>query len=242
MTALHRTGYRPRGPPAPRARAGRRREPRPAPRRGEGVAPARLRAVEPRPRLRVPRRRGLAAAGLAAGPGGADGDDREPADRGQPAELPPRDRDPVRPRRRLGRVGRTLDGRGGPARHRAARLPRRHPRRRPGRAGTAADDAHAGGLRLRRQDGAPGGRLRELPGTRDPRLAPQHRRGDRLPARRAAADPHLDRREPAHGLLPQPGGGGARPRPGRDDGGDPRRGGRVPDARARACRTSSATR
>ena len=47
--------------------------------------------------------------------------------------------------------------------------------------------------------------LRLVPGTRHPRLAPQHRRGDRLPARRAVADPHRDRREPAHGLLPQPG-------------------------------------
>ena len=47
-------------------------------------------------------------------------------------------------------------------------------------------------------------RLRLVPGAGHPGLAPQHRRGDRLPARRAAAGPDRDRREPAHGLLPQP--------------------------------------
>ncbi|GAA3292649.1 acyl-ACP desaturase [Streptomyces cinereospinus] len=38
---------------------------------------------------------------------------RQPADRGQPAQLPPRDRLPVRPRRRLGHLGAPLDRRGG---------------------------------------------------------------------------------------------------------------------------------
>ena len=33
--------------------------------------------------------------------------------------VPPRDRHPLRPRRRLGHLGRPLDGRGEPARHRA---------------------------------------------------------------------------------------------------------------------------
>ena len=40
----------------------------------------------------------------------------------------------VRPRRRLGRVGPAVDGRGGPPLDRHPRLPDRHPRRRPGRA------------------------------------------------------------------------------------------------------------
>ena len=63
------------------------------------------------------------------------GDGAEPADRGQPAVLSPRDRDELRHGRRVGPVGQPLDRRGEPARHRAARLPGRHPRRRSGRAG-----------------------------------------------------------------------------------------------------------
>ena len=81
-------------------------------------------------------------------------DVHQPAHRGQPALLPPRDRDPLRPRRRVGHVGRPLDRGGEPARHRDARLPRRHPRRRPGRARAGPDGLHDRRLRLRRQDAA----------------------------------------------------------------------------------------
>ena len=54
-----------------------------------------------------------------------------------------------------------------------------------------------------------------------------------LPDRRAAAQPHRHRREPAHGLLPEPHGRGAghRPRPGH--GSHPGRGRRLLDARRR---------
>ena len=45
----------------------------------------------------------------------------------------------LRPRRRLGHLGAPLDRRGGPARHRDARLPAGHPRGRPGRARAAPD-------------------------------------------------------------------------------------------------------
>ena len=48
------------------------------------------------------------------------------------------------------------------------------------------------------------GRLRRLPGARDPGLAPQHRPSVRRPGLRPDAGAHRDRREPAHGLLPQP--------------------------------------
>ena len=67
-----------------------------------------------------------------------------------------------------GTVGGPLDGGGGPARCRPARLPRRHPRRRPGRARAGPDGLHDHRLRLRRQDAARGGRLRLVPGARPP--------------------------------------------------------------------------
>ena len=65
--------------------------------------------------------------------------------------------------------------------------------------------AHERGLRV----GQPAldaalGRVRRLPGARDPRLAPQHRPPVRRPGLRPHAGAHRDRREPAHGLLPQP--------------------------------------
>ena len=75
------------------------------------------------------------------------------------------------------------------------------------------------------------GRVRVLPGAGHPDLAPQHRQVHRRPDLRRAAGPDRRRREPAHGLLPQPARGRdrARPRPG-----DCRRCGtssHVPDAR-----------
>ncbi|CAA9257155.1 MAG: Probable acyl-ACP desaturase, Stearoyl-ACP desaturase, partial [uncultured Corynebacteriales bacterium] len=212
------------------ARAAGGGQPRPAPRSGQGVVPARLRAVEPRPRLRHARGRGLVAGGLPAGPGRPYGDDRQPAHRGQPSLVPPRDRGELRQGRRLGAVGRPVDRRGGPARDRAARLPRRHPRCRPGRAGAAADGAHDRRVRLRGQVAAAHGRVRVVPGAGDAGRAPQHRPGHRLPAGRAAAQPDRGRREPAHGLLPQPRRRGAGDRPGPGAGRDPRRGRRLPDA------------
>ena len=195
------------------------------------MAPARLRAVGRGPQLRLPRRRGLVARAVPAGRDGQGRDVRQPAHRGQPAQLPPGDRHPLRPGRRLGAVGGPLDGGGGPARRRAARLPRRHPRRGPGRAGAGPDGLHDLRLRLRGQDPARGGRLRLLPGARDPRLAPQHRQGHRRPDRGQAAGPHRDRREPAHDLLPEPGDGGVRHRPGRDHEGRGPRGHALRDAR-----------
>ena len=102
--------------------------------------------------------------------------DRQPADRGQPAQLPPRDRRRVRPRRRLGHLGPPLDRRGGPARHRDPRLPARDPRRRPGRARAGPHAAHGHRLHsTRRRRHAAVGRVRVLPGARHPRLPPQHR-------------------------------------------------------------------
>ena len=60
----------------------------------QGVVPARVRAVERGPRLR--RRRSAARPGRRSSPsivrGRAHRADRQPADRGQPAQLPPRDR------------------------------------------------------------------------------------------------------------------------------------------------------
>ena len=227
---------------AARARAGGGAEPRAAHRHRQGLDAARLHPVERGARLRVPRGRGLAAGRLPARPGREDGDDRQPAHRGQPAELPPRDRHPVRPRRRVGRVGRPLDRRGGPARCRAARLPGGHPRRRPGQAREPADDPHGRRVRLRREGDAADRRLRLVPGARDPGEPPQHRQGHRLPGGRAAAAADRRRREPAHGLLPEHDGRGLRPRPGRHHGGGaaPRwSGSRCP---VRPCRTSTATR
>ena len=141
------------------------------------------------------------------------GADRQPAHRGQPPQLPPRDRDAVRARRRVGRLGAPLDRRGGSARHRDPRLPARHPVRRPDPAGAAADAAHVDRLLQRppRRHARLAG-LRVVPGARDPGLAPQHRPGDRRPGRRPAARPRRRRREPPHGLLPQPARRGARDR------------------------------
>ena len=83
-----------------------RGQPRPAPRAGPRVAPARLRPLVGGARLRLPRWRGLGAGAVPPRRDGQGRDDHEPAHRGQPAQLPPRDRHPVRPRRRLGHLGR----------------------------------------------------------------------------------------------------------------------------------------
>ena len=80
----------------------------------------------------------------------------QPADRGQPAELPPRDRRRLRPRRRLGHLGAPLDRRGGPALALHARLPAGHPRGRPGRARARPDAPGRAVLRQpRRRTGSP---------------------------------------------------------------------------------------
>ena len=89
-------------------------------------------------------RRGLAD--VRRGPHRAD---RQPAHRGQPAQLPPRDRDAVRPRRRVGRLGAPLDRRGGPARHRDPRLPAVTRAVDPVAAGAARMDAHVQRLHQR---------------------------------------------------------------------------------------------
>ena len=199
-------------PPAPRlpvqaaARtgAGGRGEPQPAQRHRQGLDAARLHPVEPRARLRLPRRRGLGTGGFPAGPGRQDGHDRQPAHRGQPAVLPPGDRHPLQPGR-AGPVGRPVDRRRRTARHCAARLPGRDQGCRPGQARGAADGAHDRRLRLRREVRPAGRRLRLLPGTGHPGVPPQHRCGHRLPGRRAAARPDRAGREPAHDLLPEPG-------------------------------------
>ena len=67
--------------------------------------PARLRAVGRGPQLRLPGRGGLVARAVAARRDGEGRDVRQPAHRGQPAQLPPGDRHPVRPGRRLGHSG-----------------------------------------------------------------------------------------------------------------------------------------
>ena len=143
--------------------------------------------------------------------GRPDGDGAEPADRGQPAVLSPRDRDELQHGRRMGSVGEPLDRRGEPARHRAARLSGRHPRHRSGRAGDAAP--RAGDPRLQPRP-EPAGRpvrrepvrlrhLRDVPGTGHPRVAPQHRQGMQRDDRRPTAATSFGRREPAHDLLPR---------------------------------------
>ncbi len=147
------------------------------------------------------------------------------------------------PERRLGHVDRPLDRRGGPARHGHPRLPAHQPGRRPRRAGARAHGAHDAGLpELVRARHDAHRRLRELPGARHPDLAPQHRQVHRGPVRRPAARPDLGRREPAHGLLPQPHGGGARDRARPGDGGHLGRRGAVRDARARRSTASPADR
>ena len=75
-----------------------------------------------------------------------------------------------------------------------------------------------------------------------PRLAPQHRQGHRRPDRRQAARPHRHRREPAHGLLPEPRRRGVRHRPRRDDARGGQRGDRLRDAGRHHGRTSGRTR
>ena len=136
---------------------------------------------------------------------GADRLRGQPPDRGQPAELPPRDPSHVRARRRgLDQLGEPLDRRGGPPRHRASRLPRRHPQHRPGGARALADEPAPGGLqpRRRRQRPARTG-VRGLPGARDPDQPPQHRPLLGGPGGRPDHGPHRGGREPAHGLLPR---------------------------------------
>ena len=156
------------------ARGGRGPQPRPAPVHGQGVDAARVRAVEPWPRLRRSCPGSPAQSSLSDDR--ADGLRGQPAHRGQPAELPPRDRLGLRPRRRLGHLGAPLDRRGGPARARHARLPAGHPRRRPGRARAGPDATGRKGLRQRQQRRpARGHRVRHLPGARDPDQPPQHR-------------------------------------------------------------------
>src|SRR6478672_12657750 len=93
---------RPANQPPTRAGTCRRTEPGPPSRNGSAMGPARLRAVEPGPRLRLPRWRGLDARGLAARSRRQGRADREPADRGQPALLPPRDLHALRARRSVG--------------------------------------------------------------------------------------------------------------------------------------------
>ena len=154
----------------------------------------------------VARRRGVVPEQSKLSEVARDRADRQPAHRGQPAQLPPRDRHDLRPRRRVGHLGAPVDRRGGPARHRDPRLPARHPRRRPGRAGAGPDDAHGGRLHQRR----PRRRCsRRWPTSSFQELATRvsHRNtgtatGD--PLLRPAAGAGRRRREPAHGLLPQP--------------------------------------
>ena len=181
--------------PASRARARRRGQPQPPPGHGQGVVPARVRAVEPGQRLRRgARRAGVGAQPVQAVRGRPHLADREPAHRGQPAQLPPRDRGAVRPRRRVGHLGAPMDGRGGPARHGHPRLPARHPRSRPGRAGAGPDEAHGGRLRQRLRpsvlDSIAYVSFQEL-ATRV--VAPQHRPHQRRPDLRAAARPRSPR-------------------------------------------------
>ena len=133
------------------------KQPGPPPVAGQGVVPARVRAVERGAHLRRAARRGGWSRGrLHDARRGPDGADRQPADRGQPALVPPRDRHPVRPGRRVGDLGAPVDRRGGPARHRHPRLPDGHPGGRPGGAGAGPDDAHVRRLRqrARRRDAA----------------------------------------------------------------------------------------
>ena len=194
------------------------------------------------PRLRRPRRRarGRSTQSHAL----ADRADRargQPAHRGQPAELPPRDRAGLRPRQRLGHLGEPVDRRGGPARVLHPRLPARHPRRRPRRARAGPDGDDGDGLRRRRQAAAQRLRLRVVPGARHPRLAPQHRPLHRGADRREAAHPRRQGREPAHDLLPQHRRrrrSSSTPEP--DDAGDHRRGRRLPDAGQRSSPASPA--
>ena len=218
--------------PAAARRAGAHGRGQPQPPHGDRgrVDAARVRPVEPGSRLRRPGRRAVGGGAVPAVPHRPDGARGQPADRGQPAELPPRDRPRLRPGQRVGHVGQPLDRRGGPPRVLHPRLPPRHPRRRPRRAGAGADGDDGDGLRGAGQVAAQRLRLRLLPGARDPHLAPQHRALHRRADRREAAQPGREGREPPHDLLPQHRHRGAPARPEPDDARDHRGGRRLPDA------------
>ena len=178
-------------PAAQGAGAHGRGEPQPPHGHRRRVDAPRVRALEPRTGLRRPGRRPLGGRPVAAVPDRPYGARGQPAHRGQPAELPPRDRPRLRQRQRLGHLGQPVDGRGGSARVLHPRLPPRHPRGRSRRAGAGADGDDGDGLRGDGEVRAQRLRLRVVPGAGDPRLAPQHRalhRGaDRGEAARAAS-------------------------------------------------------
>ena len=226
--------------PAPRARARGGPAVRP-PRQGRpGVVPPRLHPVPARARLR----QGAVDARPAAPDRRRPDRVRDrPADRGQPALVPPaHPRDVRQGRRRVDQLGRSLDRRGGPPRDRPARLPHGHPQHRPGPARARSDDAAPAGLRPRLPDDAARSRLRGLPGARDADRASQHRA--LLGRSRGRQDHGPDRRgrEPAHGLLPRhPRGRAQDPAVGGGPG-DRRRGPRLRDAGRRHPRASSARR
>src|SRR5215475_3945829 len=88
-----------------RAGAGGRSESEPAPRDGETLESARLRAVEPWTRLRFLGWPGLDAGGFPTRRGLQSRHDREPSHRGQSAVVSPRNRDAFRARWRVGAVG-----------------------------------------------------------------------------------------------------------------------------------------
>ena len=112
-----------------------------------------------------------------------------------------------------GALGAPLDRRGGPARHRDARLPAGHPGGRPGRSSSARGWRTWRGLRVRDNDDS----SRSVAYVSFQELATRvsHRNTGRPPTTRSAtsARPDRRRREPAHALLPEPGDGGARDRP-----------------------------
>ena len=195
------------------------------------MVPAPLRAVVPGPRFR---RRPVDARPAAPLRRRAHGVPGQPAHRGQPPQLPPRGLPPLRPQRlALAHLGAPLDRRGGPARHRAARLPHRHAQPRPGRPRAPPHGAHRARLRLGRQGLPARHGLRVVPGAGHPRRAPQHRPLLRGPGRRPDHGPHLGRREPPHGLLPRRPAGGPGGLPVRGGDRDRRRGDGLPDARRR---------
>ena len=147
------------------------------------MVPARVHPVSPRP--------GLRQGAVDTGPAAADrrGPDRlrdRPADRGQPALVPPLDPRHVRQGRwRLDQLGRTLDGRGRASCHRAAGLPHRHAQHRPGAPRARPDDAAPAGLRPRRPEHPPRPGLCRVPGAGD---ADSHRNTGRY-----SDDPVADR-------------------------------------------------
>ena len=112
----------------------------------------------------------------------------QPAHRGQPAELPPRDRHALRPRRRLGHLGPPLDRRGGPARASSSATTCSSPARvDPVELERAADGAHARASSPTTRTAAPRRcayvSFQELATRISHRNTGRHRR----PARRAAA-------------------------------------------------------